>query len=348
MNWLKKAAILISTDVTDIPTCSAQRKLMALTFGFSCALMLISCPVFAWSKVGHWRMTDAAFMALEPKQRQYFSQLAESLPRKPSYDLPPLSASSSYRFAYLGVWPDLIRNHNLLDLFKRVGENVPEGIKQHQKQNTSRWHYHNAFVYQFTAEAKGGVANDAQIAQCQQKGLRNTGLLLSRMRAVDKALNEPLSAKQAAILLALQIHLIQDATQPLHTFARVDASCRHDRGGKSLCLDKGPNKRCSLNLHQLWDGGFGQFDSPTFASNLLERSVYEQKENTFNPEQWLIESRAFAAEVYAMEKSITVDGVYRIAAQKIARDQIIQSHQRLVWYLIDYYQTKTGVADIRH
>ncbi len=86
---------------------------------------------------------------------------------------------------------------------------------------------------------------------------------------------------QRAVVLAFIVHLLADANQPLHTMAALDKACESDAGGNGFCLQQ-KGGRCALNLHQLWDRGFGMFDG----SNAITANASSKPFSTAKFARW--------------------------------------------------------------
>ena len=313
-------------------------------------LLSISQLAFSWSSHVHRMVTGHVYGELSSEERRYFNRLARSIITPASLPVNK-SLSDQELFSWMGSWADHHRDIPLKALFKKYGEDLPDALKHLGKHNTSRWHYHN---YPF----------DPDNIDCD---FANNGRLLNVMNVLDQALKVPLTLRQEAVLIALQMHFIQDAHQPLHTAtkllqAKKNRQCVHDRGGNSTCVFVFPNnarmlgRQCNQNLHLLWDKGFDVFSY--HKGDMKKQKPQEKKANhkhgdtlietdrseqfnlsvmTFDPERWVQESNKHIEFVYSLDPQQGVTQAYRERAKQIVSHQVDLVYTRLGFYLKSHY-----------
>jgi len=210
--------------------------------------MAISVPYqcFAWSQQGHQWIAESAGLALTTKETTYFNGLL-----KQGVVVPPkyYQASTASRLGIMAVWIDSIRGLTLSRLFKEYGSGaVPKALVNFKLKTSASWHYSNINV----------LHPKNKLCKAQQ-----SGRLLEVWPLLFQAYEQSIDAKDKTLLLALILHFSADAYQPLHLASSFSKECQSDRGGNAVCIERKSNsKKCKLNLHRLWDRGFGVFDAP--------------------------------------------------------------------------------------
>lgn len=194
--------------------------------------LLLSPLVCAWSGQVHSKIGAATYILLDENEQSYYDELALYLPNKKA------------SFYTMSAWVDSVRNEPIYEVFN---EQVPAALVPFQQRHSGTWHYENSF---YTIKKP---LRDPNEPICR---MQNNGKLEEALIAIDTALSESLTKQQEAILVAFGMHLFEDYHQPLHTTSLVRDDCSHDRGGNLYCLEK-YNGRCVMNLHKLWDKGFG-------------------------------------------------------------------------------------------
>lgn len=291
-------------------------RVLLVVFGY---LGLYS-HVWAWSFNGHAKLTEHALSHLDQNEKRFFLSVAERLGSD--------NVSLSSR---LGTWADKYREATLQQLFTLFHEEVPNALQSDASRNTANWHYTNHFIYE-----------ESDLTLKDNCSLKNRGQLTLKLLLLDQVLfsnSIQLSASQEAILLALQVHMLQDLHQPLHTFTRVDQNCRHDRGGNTLCITPNATKKCDINLHSYWDAGFGVFESLEQLTPLFN----EPSTFTFDPELWIQQNMNVVEHVYLSKTehaSSYLTNRYRNKARKIVEEKVSLLHHRTVSYLSRYYSKK--------
>ena len=278
-------------------------------------LLMTSGWATAWSKRVHQQLTAEIFNGLTVAERQYYTDLMQPL---------KLSIKGAQAdLSFVGAWADNHRNESLESLFARVDERVPPALAKYKKQNTSTWHYHN-------------IPFELNKDRCDFK---NSGNLLKALLLLDESLQAGPTKSQEAILLALQIHFLQDLHQPLHTLTRVNSQCKHDRGGNLFCLEK-RNKKCDLNLHQLWDRGFGVNVQHAVGGPQpqIDQDKINNKVSPQNIERWTEEAADHASFIYSIHQLDQEE--YKRKAKIIVARQYSSLIQRTQDYLVEHYQRK--------
>lgn len=271
-----------------------------------------------WSGEGHEAIAKAAFQELTPAQKKSYKNLLQgNRISKPGY---PIAS----QIGYLARWPDHIRDQSLARLFKRHGSGaVPKSLARYAQKNTNNWHYENTLYLQQSGRVVDAAARSAKSGACPPA--RN-GELLRVWPLLLKAYKQSQNAQDKTLLLSLLLHFAGDAHQPLHLVARLDQSCRHDRGGNAFCVIKTAKGRCELNLHQAWDRGFGVFESPVnVARSAVDVGSLDITALTDVHRRW-------ADQVYPGPKAGFSSEAYQSQARKITEDTVSRaiSHQTLL------------------
>ena len=267
---------------------------------------LMNSAAQAWSAQVHSAIGEAVYQRLSAEERRYF--IAR---------IPSLRAERVTRINQLSAWADSIRDEPLASLIKGP---VPASLRAFAPDPTRTWHYTNAYVLK-TADVACTPAN--------------TGRLDSALVALDRALKEEkLDQQQEMLYLALLMHLLEDAHQPLHTSTRQFHDCESDRGGNLFCLRK-HKAQCIFNLHQLWDGGFS-----TTSNSGIARLGDAPGANLPFPmlvNLILAEGQGMAEKVYGLDENRDPGSAYIAWASEVAASRISLSAHRVTRYLKDYY-----------
>ena len=269
---------------------------------FGLAGLLWALDALSWSTSVHMEIGQAVYDRLSKKEQRYYDRLTAQMPVE------------NLSFYQLSPWVDSIRNEPIWELFEG---RVPEALKPYQQRHSSTWHYENSFYFK-----------PKQHYTC---ALTNNGMLQDAMLAVDASLQGELNKRQEAILVAFAVHLLEDVHQPLHTGTLVRSDCSLDLGGNRYCLQQFAGK-CALNLHQLWDQGFG-------ASKGLSRHKHSGQKSAeiFEVEKVLHdvlqEGESHLAHVYAIDEDRLPTETYTERSKSIAGKQLERAVERVSAYL---------------
>lgn len=260
-----------------------------------CWLVLIHCAIGvsaakanAWSNDGHAAIAEAAWQALNAPAKAYFGDRADWLIQRERAQKWRRSLDGYSNFAKASVWPDTRRDKSLEQLFAYFNVPVPNELLPWAKPTTQAWHYHNAYLY-FAGKQSCQREPNGQLTEIWP------ALLISYPSSNES---------QRAVIMAFLVHLLADANQPLHTMTAVNRHCESDAGGNGFCLQR-KGMQCVLNLHQLWDRGFGVFERPIKGSlpntsiqwphypiavakrqQSLAKTIYDLSENTLPSERY--------------------------------------------------------------
>lgn len=272
-------------------------------------LLFYATQALAWSGSVHREISDSAFLLLSKKEQRYYAQLATQLP------------AANLKFRDMSPWVDTIRHHSIRELF---GRQVPAPLQPFQRSDSSKWHYENSFFFK-----------PHEKYQCR---LKNKGLLEEALLAIDDSLKTTINKKHEALLIAFAVHLIEDVHQPLHTGTLVRKDCSIDLGGNRYCLQKYAGK-CVLNLHKLWDGGFGVAKTHVFPKQLPKRS--DQRFHTdIEVQRILMEGAAVLPSVYSIEENRAPYEEYIHQSKKMVAERLDKSAERVVHFLKAHYERK--------
>lgn len=316
--YLSQEAVLLQCCCT-----SSWGRKLALILLITLVTTLSYNEAYAWSGAGHRAIGERVLEQLDPKIQNYYLTLAQDFTAK---------RQSKYKardaFISLSSWPDEIRNIPVGELFQKFNAPLPKELKPFAKASSGRWHYFN-------------TVSASDNARCK---FVNQGQLLSVMPAIDKALRNANNRTQEALLLAFQLHFIQDLHQPLHTLTRLDQRCDSDLGGNAVCLVPYEAGNCPMNLHRLWDQGFGLFDDKEGLSKLTALNVSPVNVSVttdraepflFAPKAWGQESFKYYEDVYRYKS----DGYNRLG-HNIVSERVKKAISRQVNYLVKHYATK--------
>ena len=156
------------------------------------------------------------------------------------------------------------------------------------------------------------------------------------------------AAAEVYKVLAFLLHLSADVYQPLHTFSGFDEQCRSDRGGNAVCVERvSTAKACKVNLHTLWDRGFGVFD--WHAHRLIfssKRKVIELDGSIFSMTEWRLPGPVEAEFIYQAEDLSIISDRYRLTAQKLSEDATVRALTR-VQYLLQWLSKRSAIEGVQ-
>ncbi len=291
---------------------------------------LLTLPLlsYGWSEAGHVVIAELAMDGMTENERQRLNQLAQSLAEQNPEDVKRIQRRGVVSpVAQTASWIDGERSLTIEQIFKKYGHQVPAELRPFSEQTTRDWHYSNQLYFD---QVKDAARFEAECT------LRNSGQLNQILPHLRGAFLSAEKSQDKAIVLAMLVHFISDAHQPLHGITRVTHGCNHDRGGNGFCVEgKSTQRRCKDNLHRLWDSGFGLFHKGSFEKVLASwrdgSSVQLQMDGvkTLQFHQWQAENLALAEAVYAVEEGARPDAAYRERGQIIVHERVAMAAQRL-------------------
>lgn len=300
---------------------------------------LLACPLLcffvvtnahAWSAKGHAMIAQNALQQLSPQEQHFFNQQSMALLKKERKKKWKRHLKKYSAFAQAAVWPDVRREMTLQALFDRYAKKpVPPNLRRFGEFDTRKWHYVNAAYWDLKHQQL--IIPGMTKHPCR---LEKVGLLEHVWPSLVVAFSEVEQPVERGIILAFLSHLLGDAFQPLHTFAATRSSCETDAGGNKYCLDR-KGQRCQLNLHRLWDSGFGVF---YHNGKALKKRVV-----TFDPLtdiNFVVKAnRQFAQQVYSLPESTLPSPAYKQSASKIVQAQQHLASETLAILLKALYQS---------
>lgn len=293
-------------------------------------LLLLFVPlspfVRGWSEGGHIAIAELAVRQLDAEDRKLLNVVAKQLTAQSSQTS---KLKKRYRgasaVALTAAWTDSIRGLTLQKVFKQYGRRVPAELIKYQRQTTDDWHYSNLPYHDDENRATRFAA------QCPM----NSGQLNSILPLLQQAYGSATHPQDKAIILAMLVHFVADAHQPLHTITRVTDGCNHDRGGNAFCaVKRDAGGRCKNNLHRAWDSGFGFFYQNGFDAMLAAIAgedivVPDPRLEPLQPELWQKENLALADQVYDTVEGAKPSRAYRIKSERIIRQRSAVAAMRL-------------------
>lgn len=235
----------------------------------SCFLLLAmwSQGLWAWSAKGHEEIAKQAFLHLTTAQQNAIENvLIQGRFISKDQKQKAKELGGAWLLGQAATWPDEVRREQLSILYKRyTNVHVSQKLLQYQSDDTAAWHYSNALFTsgKGTQQQKTPVSTASSLGGCK---IRSSGELFNAWPKLIRAYKDAQSVSEKALLVAFISHLAADAYQPLHVLSSINKQCQHDLGGNAYCLKPATgflnlDRRCELNLHRVWDGGFGIFDS---------------------------------------------------------------------------------------
>lgn len=280
-----------------------------------------SSPALAWSEAGHIAIADAAFQRLPAQHQDDLNKLATRLiEQQPQLRDLAKRYSKASPTALTGAWLDSVRGIPVKEIFARVDAAVPAGLEHLAEAETDDWHYSNIYY----------GADAVDLEQCPPPG----GRLIEVLQALRESFPSA-SPESQAVILAMLIHLVADAHQPLHTLSRISTGCRHDRGGNSVCVsdevDSRSSGRCEMNLHRLWDRGFGVFRGPwdQQLNRLQAAQETGKREDIFALHHWQRENLVQAKAVYGFSEGEELSREYLRQGKDVAQARAAMAAVRL-------------------
>ena len=306
--------------------------------------LAISTPAMAWNEFGHMLIAELALQKLSPKLQRKIESEAFSLVRRQDSDkrLYLMRAyPGSSAFAQIAVFADHHRDKSLAELYGKFGQKLPAVFADLAGDDTTRWHYKNqpyapGIVQRLGIEPSVGKGS---AASCDLSEPVDVAWAIEQTRV---ALSQAETESDRVLSLALLIHFVGDAHQPLHAISRVDEDCESDRGGNRFCVAYGANSySCVTSLHEYWDAGLGffrSFDRVGDAAEFVARiSLDEAQVKNLDADAWLAEGFRQARFVYSIQEGTGGDPHYVKEAQIIAYERIALAAARLAQILGQLY-----------
>ena len=265
-------------------------------------------PVMAWSETGHIVAVELAASRLGT-ERFELNRIAGELATQIDSGKRLYLIRNYEGISYLGQiasFPDAVRSRPLRELFDEFGDALPPALEKYADRDTSAWHYVN----------QSYVAEDYR-QQCNLEGEVN---LLTVLPDLEAGYHQASSDRDRALILAFIVHLVADASQPLHTLTRVFFDCRHDRGGNDFCASfRAGDERCETTLHQFWDRAAGLFDAERTLEQRIDAlaavDVPPAMADLEHPREWAELGMRQARFIYSLSINESPDRFYREEAQ---------------------------------
>lgn len=303
---------------------------------FLCLSMCMSSLVFAWGEFEHMVAADMALKKLSPGEKLGVEKDAYALLRQQETDRRLYlrrNFTGTSPLAQVSLFADTYRNLTVEELYEQFGSSVPALFENVQQANTSNWHYKNRPYYTtLISTLLDGEQCDLQQETDIAWALEN---LMTAFQDAETDANRQLA-------LAMIVHFVVDAHQPLHAATQVDEDCNTDRGGNDFCVEYRVNGlTCETNLHAYWDNAAGFFDSYETVDEAIafvERvDVDPDQASDLDPEQWLREGFSYARFIYSIKDGSGGDQFYTQDAQVISYQRLALAADRLAIILKDLY-----------
>ena len=262
----------------------------------------------AWSETGHIVATELAASRLG-EERFELNRIAGALATQMDSGKRLYLIRNYEGISFIGQiasFPDAVRAQTLGELFAKYGDQIPPALEKYADLDTSTWHYINR-PYQ---------AEDYR-QQCNLEGDVN---LLTVLPDLEAGYRQAKTDRDRALILSFIVHLVADASQPLHTMTRVFFDCRHDRGGNDFCASfRAGDERCETTLHEFWDRAAGLFDAEKPLSQRIDAlgavTVDPSTAELQDPAAWVEQGMRQARFIYSLSINEAPDRLYREEAQ---------------------------------
>jgi len=278
-------------------------------------------------------IAELALKELDPKLQRKIESLSFSLVKKQDSDkrLYLMRAyPDSSAFAQLSVFADDYRNQTIQELYSKFGNGVPDVFAGVASENSSKWHYKN-HPYASESLRKPGQDSSEIKNQCDLSEPVDVSWAIEK---AQEAFKQAETEENQILALALLVHFVGDAHQPLHAISRVDEDCDSDRGGNRFCVVYRKNSySCETNLHAFWDAGVGffeSFDRVSDAAEFVARVELDEKQaDILDPDEWLIEGYRKARFIYSVKDGSGGDSYYTKEGQIVSYERIALAANRL-------------------
>lgn len=298
--------------------------------------LCVSQLAFSWGEFEHMVATDLALEKLPVSVKSPIEQDAYALLRQQETDRRLYlrrNFEGTSPLAKVALFADSYRSLSVEELYQQFGSSIPSSFVASQNEDTSSWHYKDRPYYTtLTTSLLDG-------AQCDLEQDRNISWALENLiQAFKDADND--ADRQLA--LALIVHFVVDAHQPLHATTQVDEDCDTDRGGNDFCVEYRVNGlTCETNLHSYWDNALGFFDSYGSVGEAIEFvelvEVDPVRAQVLDPEEWLLEGFRYARFVYSIKDGSGGDQFYTHDGQVISYERLALAADRLARILEGLY-----------
>jgi hypothetical protein len=291
----------------------------------SVLLLLTTSQSAAHTVQGHIVISEIAMEQLTTQEKEYFNAISKQLlvQLDEKHQNPTLKKyKSASDTALISRFPDDIKKWNLNTLYKKYGSNSPSIYKQYLNNNTANWHY---IATPLTGECV----------------IEQPVNILRMFKVSLKAFTQSRDLKDKALALSFITHLVGDIHQPLHTFNNYSATCESDLGGNKYCIKKNKKGKCTKNLHSLWDDAGGALKESKNIKQVSAnfRSTTSKSENLRAPiKDWVAENRELAKQAYKTGPLKTPSKKYYQKTQKILKQRIRTSGDRLAIILKALYK----------
>lgn len=315
---------------------------MLAKYFLSVVLLIPAFQALAWNALGHQLIGQIAYDNLTPKARQNITQSNKLLNRWGRQQSIPGVAS----------WMDTLRINHDLWLEESHYINLPFSNDNSPLPAPKKLNILVALGYSqaylslsrertFPAVYLTGQSRNAAafLTLKKIKSSRKTGT--DNRALIYELLHNPAPSLQKAFCIRLLFHLIGDLHQPLHTVSYFDKSHKEgDRGGNMYFLHGNP---IAKNLHAYWDNGGGLLkpqkkmnkrNLKAWAKRIEKRYLCDWKTTRFEPEVWVLESRALAmSKAYHIKSPHRLDKAYQMEVKAITEKQIAIAGCRLAGVL---------------
>lgn len=239
--------------------------------------------------------------------------------------------------AYSQLTPAARKNaDNLLATFQKEYPDVksfqelaawPDTLHSQKIETYTRWHYiDNAF------STDGTPLQD----------LVDTDNAVWAVDNIDNIVkNTKANVNERARFLGFLIHIVGDLHQPLHTVSYISANHPDgDRGGNSYTIKYKNGSSNTINLHKLWDGAVGSFESDPNNQDIEEtaqtlmalypKSFFGDKVTDVKADDWAKEGMVNAKTyVYTTPENQAPTTAYLNTGKQIAQQEAALAGYRL-------------------
>lgn len=201
----------------------------------------------------------------------------------------------------------------------------PDAIREQHIETFTHWHYVDNAISTDGSALKNLIDTDNALW-----AYPNVAVVVKNIKA---------NKYERARFLSFLIHLTGDLHQPLHTVSNITS--RNPDGDKGGNLYTIHYRNSRSNLHKLWDGGVGEFDTTTASVSHVDdlsakimakypAAYFGNRASDLNPENWIKESMENAKNyVYTTPQDKTPSEAYISAGRQVAEQQAALAGYRL-------------------